>query len=366
MEGLFFNVNGGYIEGLVRGYRNSLLTAQNYGNLTQCDTIDDVKLQLGPAYGDFLAALPPNPSTSALAGKTTEKLVAEFRYLQAQATGSIAKFMEYLTYGYMIDNVALLITGTLHERDTRELLERCHPLGWFETMPVLCVATNIEELYNSVLVETPLAPFFKGSLSHQDLDELNIEIVRNMLYKNYLEDFYRFVNSEPDLKGTPTSEVMSEALEFEADRRSINITLNSFGTELSKAERKKLYPEIGKLYPEGSLMLSRADDVEGVALAVSGVADYKAFFDAVGLNQSGGGGLGNMAGGGSSDGKSLEDMFYQKEMEISKLTFTRQFTPAIIYAWVKLREQEIRNITWISECIAQNQKERIGNYISVF
>jgi len=29
-------------------------------------------------------------------------------------------------------------------------------------------------------------------------------------------------------------------------------------------------------------------------------------------------------------------------------------------------KQEIRNITWIAECIAQNQKERIGNYISVF
>lgn len=28
--------------------------------------------------------------------------------------------------------------------------------------------------------------------------------------------------------------------------------------------------------------------------------------------------------------------------------------------------QEVRNITWIAECIAQNQKDRIGNYISVF
>ncbi|CRG92529.1 V-type H+-transporting ATPase subunit AC39 [Talaromyces islandicus] len=362
MEGLFFNVNGGYLEGIVRGYRNSLLTGQHYANLTQCETVDDVKLQLGPAYGDFLASLPPNPSTSALAGKMTEKMVAEFRYLQAQATGSFAKFMEYLTYGYMIDNVALLITGTLHERDTRELLERCHPLGWFETMPVLCVATNIEELYNSVLVETPLAPYFKGSLSHQDLDELNIEIVRNTLYKNYLEDFYNFVNTHPDFKGSPTQEAMSEILEFEADRRAINITLNSFGTELSKQERKKLYPEFGKLYPEGSLMLSRADDVENVALAVSGVGDYKTFFDAVGLAQGGAG----MSGGASSDGKSLEDLFYQKEMELCKVVFTRQFTVSIVYCWVKLREQEIRNITWIAECIAQHQKERIGNYISVF
>ncbi|KAL9624144.1 MAG: hypothetical protein Q9160_001666 [Pyrenula sp. 1 TL-2023] len=365
MEGLFFNVNGGYIEGIVRGYRNALLTSQNYSNLTQCENIDDVKLQLGPAYGDFLASLPPNPSTSALANKTTDKLVADFRYLQGQATSSLAKFMEYLTYGYMIDNVALLITGTLHERDTRELLERCHPLGWFETLPVLCVATNIEELYNSVLVETPLASYFKGSLSHQDLDELNIEIVRNTLYKNYLEDFHNFVNTDPELRGTPTAEIMSEVLGFEADRRAINITLNSFGTELSKSERRKLYPEIGKLYPEGSLMLSRADDIEGVGLAVSGVSDYKTFFDTVGFNQ-GGAGAGNMVGGGGSEGKSLEDMFYQREMELSKLVFTMQFTPAIIYAWVKLREQEIRNVTWISECIAQNQKDRIGNYISVF
>ena len=266
--------------------------------------------------------------------------MAEFRYLQAQATGTLAQFMEYLTYGYMIDNVALLITGTLHERDTRELLERCHPLGWFETLPVLCVASNVEELYNSVLVETPLAPYFKGSLSHRDLDELNIEIVRNTLYKNYLEDFHRFATRHPELAGTPTAEVMAEVLEFEADRRAINITLNSFGTELSRADREKLYPEFGKLYPEGTLMLSRAEDVEGVGLAVSGVNDYKSYFDAVGLGQGGMGasGAGNMSGG-TGEGKSLEDMFYQKEAEISKLAFTRQFTHAVIYAWVKLREQ---------------------------
>jgi V-type H+-transporting ATPase subunit d len=56
----------------------------------------------------------------------------------------------------MIDNVVLLITGTLHERDTHELLDRCHPLGVFDTMPALCVATTVSELYNTVLIETPL------------------------------------------------------------------------------------------------------------------------------------------------------------------------------------------------------------------
>ena len=271
-----------------------------------------------------------------------DKMVAEFRYLQANATGSLARFMEYLTYAYMIDNVALLITGTLHERDTRELLDRCHPLGWFETMPALCVATNIEELYNSVLIETPLAPYFKGSLSHQDLDELNIEIVRNTLYKNYLEDFHRFVNEDREIKGTPTQDVMSEILEFEADRRSINITINSFGTELTKTDRKKLYPNFGRLHPEGTLMLSRADDPEGVRIAVDGVSDYRSMLDQTGMGGQSSG-IGNQSGGiGGDEGKSLEDLFYQKEMEISKLAFTHQFTHSIVYAWLRLREQVCR------------------------
>jgi V-type H+-transporting ATPase subunit d len=40
MEGMFYNVKFGYLEGIVRGYRNTLLTGQNYNNLTQCETID--------------------------------------------------------------------------------------------------------------------------------------------------------------------------------------------------------------------------------------------------------------------------------------------------------------------------------------
>ena len=31
--GLLFNVNGGYLEGIVRGYRNTLLTSSNYSNV---------------------------------------------------------------------------------------------------------------------------------------------------------------------------------------------------------------------------------------------------------------------------------------------------------------------------------------------
>jgi vacuolar-type H+-ATPase subunit C/Vma6 len=85
------------------------------------------------------------------------------------------------SYAYMIDNICLLIRGTLNNKDAQSLITevcshayllhlsslslalshmppclQCHPLGMFESMATLTVANNVSELYHSVIVDTPL------------------------------------------------------------------------------------------------------------------------------------------------------------------------------------------------------------------
>lgn len=143
------------------------------------------------------------------------------------------------------------------------------------------------------------APYFRECLSAADLDDLNIEIIRNTLYKAYLEDFHRFCLT---LGGT-TAETMSELLAFEADRRTINITINSFGTALSKEERARLFPAIGRLYPAGNNILAKADELEQVKQVTEQVPEYRGFFDAPG----------GVAGEANAD--LLEDKFFKLEVQ---------------------------------------------------
>lgn len=157
---------------------------------------------------------------------------------------------------------------------------------------------------------------------------------------------------------------------MEADRRAFIITINSFGTELAKEDRAKLYPKCGKLYPDGLASLARADDYEQVKNVADYYAvnltnkyfirfylikffskEYRQLFDGAGTNPG---------------DKTLEDKFFEHEVNLMKNAFMQQFNFGVFYAYVKLKEQECRNIIWISECIAQRHRAKIDSYIPIF
>lgn len=48
----WFNANNGYVEGVVRGYFDSLLSNSSYYSLTQCDTLESKCDQCSSSFWD--------------------------------------------------------------------------------------------------------------------------------------------------------------------------------------------------------------------------------------------------------------------------------------------------------------------------
>ena len=305
-----------------------------------------------------------------LEARCLSKLVTEFFYLRAQAVEPLATFLDYITYEYMIENVMLLLRGTLSGRNVNELIAQCHPLGMFKESTMRHIpsfeanARGYAELYETVLVDTPVGPYFQQYLDQMNanvaaasevrnvLEEVQIEILKNSLMKLYLEDFYGFVEK----MGGETAEVMCSLLRSKADRNAINITLNSFGTPLNdptmrETDRKRLYPAIGELYPAGTELLTKVDEDAKLVQALSSYPFYRGIFDKF-LNAS-------------PDEFSIDDEFYKGEVRLYELAYESQMHFGVFYAYVKLKEQEIRNLVWIAECILQRRKDQIGELISI-
>jgi V-type H+-transporting ATPase subunit d len=171
-------------------------------------------VQTSTDYGAYLANEAPPLQTNSIVDCCTRRLADVWHELRCNADEPLATFLDYCTYGHMIDNVVLIVTGLLHERDVQarrlprslrlfccphlqwrpnractgriacnvarqfpgqlhnlrlnarrrvqELKEKCHPLGVFDNMERLAVAANMTELYDLVLRDTPLGHYFSA------------------------------------------------------------------------------------------------------------------------------------------------------------------------------------------------------------
>ena len=259
----FFNVQDGYAEAIIRGFRKSFLTVHNYELLKSSRDFKELKgFLMDTDYAEFLKEYNEQDTTS-LKICLKRKLADEIDYVQANAGPDLQKFIQIIRHKYMIDNVINIIEGSKNRTNKEVIDSRSEPLGYLPEISGLIKLDEVrklDELYEDVLIDTEVGNYFSKFLdevlSSTDnkqistiqnfLQELKPEKIKNSLKKIWLEYFKSYCRT---LNPT-TREMMEDLLNFEADCQAIQIVYNSLAYEygvFQEGERKKVIPNFGKL-----------------------------------------------------------------------------------------------------------------------
>ena len=306
--------------------------------------------------------------------------------MRTQVGGSLGMFLDYVRYEKMIDNIVLIISGTINNKSPKELLARVDPLGWFEelrTIPSMDFTQGYDDLYRTILIDTPIGRYFREFMetvgsrdgasttnSMQEvsaiLTETDLEIMKNLLKKAWLEDFYYFCTEQ--MSGTTTEEMMGELLRWEADFRVIMVTLNALNSPLGSSQqisdRNAMFPCFGHLYPDGTSRIRRAWNEQTVRSALEPFEKFSALYDQCKqfYDKDAAGGIDLSKG----RFKSIEDLLFVELEKMYEMSFENQFHYGVFYAWIKLGEQEIRNIEWICNMVQMGRRGDVDDIIPIF
>merc|ERR1712194_310927 len=263
--------------------------------------------------------------------------------------------LDFVAREKMIDNVVMIIQGALNGKAPSEMQEKIHPLGVFDGMRVIMsesfdVQGGFNDLYRIFLVDTPIGKYFEEYLKECDRDK--DEMARAGVETNQVGG----------ILGKQDLEIMGPMLKMEADFRVLLVTLNALNTSLSTEaklqDRNALYPSFGYLYPEGTKELRKVWNETTVRAALEPYTKYLQLFDQVKQFYDADG-----DGTGTKGFQSIEDLVYADNVQMYEMAFEQQYHFGVFYAWVKLREQEIRNVRWIANMVILNTKDHIDDTI---
>lgn len=258
----------------------------------------------------------------------------------------------------MIDNTVSVIEGVKNKViDPKTFDANINPLGKFDQLKEIASsgAEDLGSLYETVIVESPLSGYFlkfidkhgKNSGNFTDLSagffkELKNENLRAGLKRLWIEDFLEYCTT---LNGI-SADNMVDIMMTEADYMSILAVYNTMSWEKQEREkiRSLIIPSCGYLYMDHYNELIHCDSVDTLNNKICKHYEaYKRLLESVPdptkLQEI------------RPDSVTIEDVIFEQKTKKSILVFDEQANFGAFYAFMQLKEQEIKNIGWYCQLV---------------
>ncbi|XP_029166594.1 V-type proton ATPase subunit d1-like [Nylanderia fulva] len=331
----------GHIIAKIHGKSQVLLKESDYLALQQCDALDEVilKLQSFP-YSKYLSE-DMKFTKKEFTKRLTKSMIDEFTQLYLQNSKEDEELCDLLGYfinHYKIQNFIYLLASKQEDPDLGRSFENIEEIGRFNELNTLKFANDMVDVYKFCVESTFLKDYYHKIHIERDIHKNDFQILHSYLLKHHIDTFYE------KCKRSSTLGYMKTILEFEGDRRIIEIVLNTLNnSEIVNKKRAEMFPNTSSMDLGIRKKLSSCTSVDELRGVLSTHPFYRKMV--------------------TVEDEEILNALVELEMRIYVTSFTVYNDLSCIYSYFKMKEQEVKNILWIIECILQERKEAMRSII---
>lgn len=320
-----------FIVSKTNGKVQTLFKEEDYGSLQQCDTLYDILTKL--SLSSYTLSSEINTKSSFKKG-LNENLIKEFNEIYKNSEGTLKKILDYYKNQHKIHNFTYLLASKEHDFDLSSSYEKIEEMGKFLELETLKFACDMNEVYKFCVEQTFLKKYYRHINIRKEIKENNFQLINTKFSKMLLEDFYEDIEEDCYMK---------EILKCEGDRRIIELVLNTLDSSIKGHKRAEMFPKIctidlgmrSKLADCGSF-----DELRGI------LSSHYRLRKIVGCEDD-----------------EIIGALLNLEVDIYLSAFNVYNDVSCVYAYFKMKEQEIKNILWTVDCISMKKKDFIKNVI---
>lgn len=306
-----------------------MFTKRDFCTLLDSENIEDICVKLQHQYPEVVGM--SRFTRSELKKKLEESLMREIR--QGMKEPSALQQISFFIENYKIQNFFFLLSCKEYDAELETSFAKIESLGYFNELDTLKFCANMDEVLSFCVKNTFLADYCAAAMFKKCFGDNNFSIINTQVRKKHIE---RYAKS--------ASDNFLRLLRLEGDKHNLDIVLSTMGADVAAQQRLAWMTPVTNFSQIVYKSIADAADIDDLHTALGATRFYKTLCEDL-------------------KEKDLSSIFQRKEIDAYLAAFDIFNDVTSLYAYLKLREQEIKNILWVAECVISGKKDTLDELL---